>query len=111
MSQSCYPKALPSTCRSGLTRYTLLVEPEFGQATRCCVNVDNSLSAFPYLQPHDLCDDAATAVAVGGVTAMQAKDIDEQRRDLAAHLAKSLTKALMESFKAKDTCNGYPQKP
>ena len=61
-------------------------------------------------EPYDLCTDAMTAFAVGGVTSAGADRIDTEREKLASEIAKQLTAHIMESIKSRDLRNGYPQK-
>ena len=59
--------------------------------------------------PIDVCTDALTAMAVGGVTEVVARKVMIVRKDAAEILAKQLTELILSEMRKQDTANGYPE--
>lgn len=91
-------------------RFMVDVEMPGGERKRAAFEVAAYI-ADPICKAYDLCDDAVTALIVGGVTAGMAERIDVDRRGFAKEMAERLTDCLLDGIKSRDTRNGYEQNP
>jgi hypothetical protein len=90
-------------------KFRLTVETPDGQHKTVAFDVDAYTARHMEWEPYDLCSDALTAVAVGGVSKMGAARIDTEREKLAAEVAGKLTSHILNEIKSRDLHNGYEQ--
>ena len=90
-------------------KFRLTVETPDGRHKTVAFDVDAYAARHMGWESYDLCSDALTAVAVGGVSQMGAARIDTEREKLAADVAGKLTAHILEEIKSRDLHNGYSQ--